>query len=227
MKKFETKKLHYERYLYKLVLFNRLNTIFRTELQKQGKLSYAREYIDKLNESYQQGKPLEMQVYRARTPVPADSFLDAKDIYTFLKSMNDYKVRVDPWGTLTIYSNEKERLLDIAQTMRTSTREFWEPDETYVDLLIDNSNTILIDEPTDFPIKVTLGRGKLSSDLGRWLAANPDKSKVGDKALAEISRQGYVDGLYFYVKNEKILSLLSLIASDSIRRIDKLVYKHN
>ena len=44
--------------------------------------------------------------------------------------------------------------------------------------------------------------------------------------LETIERNGYTRGMYFYVRDEKILQLLSLFVS-KLARVDKLVYNPN
>jgi len=223
----ETKKLHYGKYLYKLVLSNQLNTIFRTELQKHTKLGFAKEQLNNLHEKYIQGEPLEEQIYRTIRTIPTDDYLDAVDIYSILKFADDFKLRVDPWRSLTLYSNDKELLQKIIKKMRVSNREFWEPDSSTVNALLNETNIILVDRPHQFPLKVTLGGNRVDGVFADWLRNNADKSKIGPTALAEIEREGYLNGLYFYVRDEKILNLIYMIIGHNIRRIDKLVYKNN
>lgn len=224
----ETKKLHYGKYLYKLVLANRLNSIFRSELQKEGNLSFARNQLDILTENYRQGIPLEEKRYRATREIPIDHYLDAKDVYTILKETDDYKVRVDPWQSLIIYSNDRNNLLKIANKVRESAREFWEPNPETIDFLKQNENIILVDSPSPYLYKVTLGRGRYSTkELGEWLLKNTDKSKVGPTAIDCFLNNTWSDGLYFYVRDKKVLMLVQLMVGNNIRRLDKLVYKGN
>lgn len=223
----ETKKLHYGKYLYKLVLANSLNTIFRTELQKDGHLGFARKMIDRLTESYRKGEPILEKRFRHTREVDIEEYFDAKDIYSCLKGMTDYKVRVDPWRSLIIYSNDRDSLLKIANKIRKNNIEFWEPNPESIQFLLTKNNVIVSDVPVTFPYKITLGRSRTgnTADLANWLKHNTDKSKVGDKALAEFERNGYCDGLYFYVRDKKVLMLVQVMIGSKIRRVDKLVYK--
>jgi hypothetical protein len=223
----ETKKLHYGEYLYKLVLSNQLNSIFRTELQKHTKLGFAKEQLNNLHEKYIQGKPLEKQVYRTARTVPVDEYLDALDIYSVLKFADSYKLRVDPWRSLTIYSNDRELLEKIIKKMRVSNRELWEPDNSLINTLLNEKNIILVDNPPDMPIKVTLGNKSVDPSFAKWLRSNADKSRIGPIAIQTIEDGGYLNGLYFYLRDEKLLNLVNMIIGHNIRRIDKLVYKEN
>lgn len=228
LKLYETKKLHYNKYLYKLQVRNALNTIFRTEFQKEGPLSFARGKLDELTDLYRRGEPLTRVVFRTTKEINVDDYLDAKDIYTILKTENDYKVRVEPWPVLYIYSNDRNMLVKLANKLRSkSSPALWEPSLESAKLLLSQSNTILVDTPTDFPIRVTFNTNKVPSEFAKWLRNNRDKSRIGDVALDNIESSGWCNGLYFHLRDEKVLHLVNLIVGKSIRRIDKLVYKGN
>jgi hypothetical protein len=206
-----------------------MNTIFRTELQKDGKLGFAKKQLGIATLQYENNLPIYEVRFRATVDIPVTDYLDAKDIYQALLKMDDYKIRVDPWRSLIIYSNDKDSLLKITNKMRVSAREFWEPETELANLLLETENIIIVDTPAEFPYKVTLGRSRKgsSSELGNWLKNNTDKSKVGKKALQEFLNNGWTDGLYFYIRDERILMLVQMMIGNKIRRIDKLVYAGN
>jgi len=225
MKQFETTKLHYGKYQYKLVLSNQLNTIFRSSLQKSSALGYAREKLDQLTESYQKNEPMSEIVWRTTRTVPIDHYLDAKNIYSLLKFAEDYKIRLNPGRTLIIYSNDKALLKKISNKMKVSNREFWEPAAALSKFLQTEKNVILTNSVPEFPIKVTFGNNKINPDFINWLDANQDKSRVGKSTINNIRKGYFTSGLYFYVRDEKVLNLISMLVGHNIRRIDYLVYK--
>jgi hypothetical protein len=206
-----------------------MNTIFRTEHQKDGKLGYAQKQLEHATDLYKNKEPIVEKRYRTTIEISTEDFLDARDVYSVLKDIQEYKIRVDPWRSLIIYSNDKDSLLKIANKMRVSAREFWEPKPKMSDFLLDTDNIIIVDTPPDLPYKVTLGRTRsgTTAELGKWIIANTDKSRAGSKALNEFLNNGWVDGLYFYVRDERILMLVQMMVGNKIRRIDKLVYAGN
>lgn len=214
-------------YLYKLVLANSLNHIFRTERQKDNNLSYARAQLDELTSKYMQGDQLTKTVFRTNIPIDPNEFLDAKDIYTVLKNKSEYKIRAEHWKTFTIYSKDKSTLTEIIKTMRVSLRELWEPDPSHVNLLLSNENILIVDSPPEFAIRVTLGSQDMDPLFANWLEANTDKSRVGSTTLRAIRNKLKLNGFYFYVRDEKILGIVDMLIGHNIRRIDKLVYKAN
>jgi hypothetical protein len=228
LKQFETKKLHYGKYLYKLVLSNSLSSIFRTDYQRKDTLSYARSKLDELSFSYERGETLLLKRYRTDIEVDVNTFLDAKDVYTALKSsQSEYKIRIDSLSHLSIYSNDKSILDLIVKKIRSGWMELWVPTLEYTNYLSNNENIILVDKKPKFPYKVTLGGKKVPVEFATWLKANTDKSKIGSKALEQIENHSYVNGFYFYIRDEKVLNLIQMLVGHNIRRVDKLIYKED
>lgn len=226
-KPYKTCKLHYGEYLYKLVLSNSLNVFFRSELQKKEKLSYARENLDKLTENYRNNEPLTRKVFRAEQVIPLEDYFDAIDLYKLLKTNSDYKIRIHPYKNLTVYSNNKTLLLTIAQKMRTSNREFWEPDKDSINLLKDKTNIEIVNKKPEFPIKIYFNNRRVSRDFSNWIRANTDKSRIGAIALDSLESFEYLNGYYMYVRDDKVLDMISLLIGHAIRRVDKLVYNED
>lgn len=228
MKLHETTKLHFGKYLYKLVLSNQLCFIFRSRagnVTKFNKLGNAKSILDKLTERYMQNLSLEKQVYRTKLQVPVNDYLDAKDIYTLLKYEDDYTLRAELGNRLTVYCNDKELLDLMIAKMRVNITEFWEPAADNVNMLINQKNIIIVNSPPEFPIKITFGNQPTAPDFTNWLNANSDKSKIGPAAVRAIENKSKLGGLYFYVRNEKVLALVMILIGNNVRRVDNLVYK--
>ena len=64
----------------------------------------------------------------------------------------------------------------------------------------------------------------MDSNFYKWLSNNDDKVKIGDTCLESIKNGNYVRGFYFYIRDDKVLSLIHLMISGGIARIDNLVY---
>ena len=217
LNKFETTKLFYDEYPYKLVVVNALSHIFRDK-----NLSRAKEDLSKLQQQFDQGEPLKWgppQMFERRDrPIEIDTFIEAKNLYIEFSKQTDYKLRVsNPY--MQIYSHDYDWLVMLSKKLKGVT-EFWEPSSENVSQLA--ANTILVKHPTDFNFKVTLGYN-CDPNLAEWIKKNPDKAKAGPVCLQTIQRGGYTRGLYFYARDEKILQLLNLFVSNVVR-IDKLVY---
>ena len=85
LKQYETKKLFFKQYLFKVELKNQLNIIFRSENQKSKSLDFAREQLDSFASNYRNGQPLVQKVFRTEREVPMDDYLGAKNLYLLLK----------------------------------------------------------------------------------------------------------------------------------------------
>ena len=47
--------------------------------------------------------------------------------------------------------------------------------------------------------------------------------RLSFKFLQEVKNNGYVNGMYFYVRDEKVLQLVQLIIGGNIKRVDKFI----
>ena len=225
MKQFESSKLFYSEYLYKLVFRNELNVIFRSELQKKEKLSYARNQLDTLTEQYRNNLPLYKKQWRAEILININDYFDAMSTYSILKKSNEYKLRIDPYSTITLFSNNKDFLLDLGSRLKTDTLEFWEPDPNHIEILKSKTKIQIVDKIPKLPIKVWFNSTRINQDFGNWIRANNDKCRIGTIALDSLESYGYMNGLYIYLRDEKVLNLVTLLAGASIRSVEKLVYR--
>ena len=225
LKHFETSKLFYSEYLYKLVFRNELNHIFRSDLQKKEKLSYTRSQLDFLTEQHRNNLPLYKKAWRTEILVSTDDYFDAMNLYATLKNSDEYKIRIDPWSTVTLFSNNKSFLLTLANKLKTSSVEFWQPDASTIDVLKSNAKIQIVDTVPKLPVKVWFNNKKINADFANWLRANDDKCKIGKIALESLEKYGCMNGLYIYLRDEKILNLVTLLAGSSIRSVEKLVYR--
>ena len=225
LKLHKSNKLFFSEYLYKLVFRNELNVIFRSDLQKKEKLSYARRELDRLAEDYRNNFPLVKRAWRTDISIANNDYFDAMTVYSALKHSNEYKLRIDPYSKITLFSNNKEFLVDLGSKLKTDTSEFWEPCANYVELLQSKTKIQIVDEPPALPLKVWFNSTRVNQDFASWIHANRDKCKIGKIALDSLENYGYMNGLYIYLRDDKVLSLVTLLAGASIRSVEKLVYR--
>jgi len=229
MKLFETKKLHYNKFLYKLAIPSQVAGYFRTEFQRDGSLSYARKKIDVLANVYDNKKSLIEVPWggggRFYEKIPVDHYYDAIDIYRHLKNKSDeYVIRCESWS-LIVYSNNRKLLISLANKLRSRHMEFWEPDPENIDTLLTGDNIILVNKPPKYEYKVVLGKKKGLPSLASWIDANPKLAKIGDVAKEECYNKGWVKGYYFFVRDKKTLLVAQMLVGDNITKIYKLVNK--
>lgn len=219
---YESKKLHYRKYLYKLRINNDLSSIFRTEHQRVNKLSYARNRIDECQSNIKHGHAFIKRPF-SESRISLEDLRDAKTIYKYLLDSEDHLIRCE-WNTLMIYTNNMALLSSIIKELKVGYVELWKPKKEYEEYLQNNINTIIVNKSPEFNYKVTFGRKKPSKELASWLENNASQVKATAHLIDAIRQYGYIQGLYVYTKNEKTLLLLQMIASNNISRIDKLIY---
>ena len=228
---YETKKLQYGKYLYKLVINNYLAHIFRTEFQKDGNLGYARQQLDACNRVYndlsKERWTIETIPLPWRSPFvdkcPVQDYFDAIRIYRLLKKQKDYKICVS-YNAIYFYTNNRDVLVKIINSCY-SHGELHEPKSEYIDKLLTGKNVILSDTPVQYKYKITLGSKLGNEGLAKWIRANPNLAKMGKLALNECLNQNWVKGYYFFVKDDKSLLIAQMIVGDNIARIDKILYR--
>ena len=200
----DTKKLFYKKYLYKISLTNELNNIFRAELQKSKNLAYTRDKLDEFASSYRNGEPLVQTFFRTEREIPMEHYIDAKNLYLILKNQSgNFKVRVEVGTSLAIYTNDENLLDNITDRLEHTIDGVWLP---------------------AIPIRVLFKDERISPDFANWLRANRDKSRIGDKALQSIDDHNHMNGFYFHVRDEKVLSIVHMLIGHAIRGIYNLVY---
>ena len=217
----ETIKLHYGKYLYKIKIINQLGSIFRTEFQRDGKLSYARKHLNEYNSELCQGKVVKRGRF-TDTIISKEELDDAAHIYKVLRYAKNYLVRCE-YDTLIVYSNNLNFINKLKNGIKSYNCEIWAPLDVNIDYLKQNKNIILVDNPPKLKYKVTFGRKKSSPALGEWLIANTDKSKAGSVFLRNCQDNGWINGQYVYVRDEKVLLLINMLAGDNITKIEELV----
>ena len=216
MKQYETTKLFYDRYKYKVVMLNSLGHIFRGL-----DMPAARAKLDYLQRLYDSQEQLVLPSGFRLHPVTLEVFLENKRLYSQFNKQQDYKVRVER-TLLTVYSNDKHWLRALSK-IAESPLEFWSPRSECEDI-ISEANVIITRCPQDYEFKVTLGSSRhVDPGLASWIRANPDKAKASEACLARIERKSNTRGQYFYARDQKVLQLITLMI-DKIGRVDKLIF---
>lgn len=226
MKLRDTRRLHYNKYLYKLVIPNQCASYFRTEFQKDSRLSYTREKLDIAHFHHEKTKSHISIPYtnmKYVTSIPVEHYYDAIEIYRHLKNDEDYMVRCHR-GELTLYSNDRKFLIRLSNKLKHPGIEFYEPDPEKVDVLLTEKNIVLVPSKPKYEYKCTLGKKLGISSLANWIDANPHLAKIGDTARESVLAESWVKGYYFYVRDKKSLLIAQMLIGDNLQRVERLVY---
>ena len=185
-------------------------------------LSNARQVLDNLQLNYEAGLPLERVSWNRIHHITEHAFIDAKLLYSNFKTADDYLLRIQ--GTrMNVYSNNYSWLKYISSILaKDSVCEFWEPNVDNIDVL--DSNTIIVPKSNGYEYKITLNSALGNNGFFTFATAKPHLIKAGPVLMEEMANSGYVNNLYFYARDTKVVQLCNLLLNN-IRRIDKLVVK--
>lgn len=222
----ETKKLFYKKYLYKLSFKFEIGDIFRSWHQRDGSLSYAYNKLIEFNDKLYDQKSFEYKKFR-KVVVTKDIVNDGRVIRELLLTNTDYSLRVEMYN-LMIYSNSKDELLNICKNLKTvKSFELWEPDSKVTTILSNEKDIIIVNKPSEYLYKLTLEstpKKKNIDGFKGWVSANRDKVKVTDYSLNTVE-DGYWKTFNVYVRDDKVLLLLKMVAPDLIKKVEKIIYK--
>ena len=217
MKTLDTIKLFYDTYKYRLVIQHSLGIIFRDK-----NLVNARTVLDSLQlQAETEEEIVWKRSPRYSVPVTRESLITAQFLLAEFTNQghDNYKLRCEhPF--LNIYSNDLA-WMDLLMDKNLSIESFSRPDINSINDLKPNI-IVTNDNPIEFEYKVTVGN-QVSAGLAQWILANQDKCRAGQKFIDLVANDGYVNGMYFYVRDEKVLQLVQLIIGGNIRRIDKFI----
>lgn len=247
MQCYKINKLFYNKYPYCLRLSrNRLFCIFRNK-----NLNYARRVLDEIQRVFD---PIfEFPIPKQRTSkynripewilngiqsckITATDFLDALTVYNHLckQDTNTYKIRVDSISEIRIYSTEKTWLHDMQSELKNifflgshyhDFHIFYEPDENILDTLLNNSNVIIVENNYPYRYKIRFNRKKIDQNFVTWCKNNRDKIKINQVTLNYIQKGYDVEGLTCSIKDDKMLTLATMIAGHAFARVDKCITK--
>jgi hypothetical protein len=189
----------------------------------KDRLSYAKQTISELQQYYDQGNPLEITVWRTKKRVSVLEFEQAKNILKLLETHQDWRVRVECSHYLQIYGSD-ESLVD-GFVKNCKPKEIFKPEPGTENFLLLNIDTAVVKNPSEYEYRVYLKGGKMDTSFANWLKANRDKSKVGDLTLRNIENGWYLSGNYFYVRDDKVLTIVRMLIGHNVRRVEKLIYK--
>jgi len=220
MIRYETTKLFYDKYLYKLGVDNPLGFIFRNK-----NFSHARTVIDDLQFKLEEKENLRYNFNMRHVDVVQEDLHDLKILLSELESTSNNMLRCEQ-RKIGIFSNDDTWLKHVSKKLNCIS-DFYEPADNTADLLLKNKNIIIKNTPFAYEFKVTLGGNSIDYNFYNWAKSNADKIRVSPGLMRRLAEKGYVSGKYLYLRDEKVLTLAMLFLSGNISRVDRIVIKQD
>jgi hypothetical protein len=156
--------------------------------------------------------------YYARKASPSDK-THAKKLAEILKNLEDWGVRVET-PFVSLYLNNDKDLETVVKHCKNRVKYVEIPDP-------DNENklakgTILV-KNLDFDFKVSLGSSvQCHLNFVQWCENNP-KIRMPKRAKRDLSRNSNPGGGFFYVKDEKVLTMVKMFLGRTITKVETVV----
>ena len=141
-----------------------------------------------------------------------------KKIYNVLKKASDYELRVEN-PLLSLYTNT-ESLVESLVRVDPELVKYVSFPKPGSEQILDNNGVIT--KRLDYGYKVTIGRTKKSfGDFLNW-ACNIEKVRLTKRTKKELAKDRSWGGYYFYVKDEKTLTMVKLFLGSCIQTVEKV-----
>jgi len=247
LRRIATNKLFYNKYKYSLTALLGLSGIFRNK-----NLEYVRRTLDLVNlhlegpsttslpmwirEGIRKGKgdppPADEIPFWRNTIEESSPTFKLKDhkeallVYQALVANEDTTVRVEYPNRLGLYSNDKDWLLDLSK--KIVSLEFAEPSEKFSELLDDHPNVILTSQKNykyKILFKGTFPPKDTYKAFAKWCKTNDDKIRITDQSVERLEKNYSMEGRYFFIKDDKTLTLVNLMIGPHLGRVYRLINK--
>lgn len=152
--------------------------------------------------------------------------LDTTDInyslklVTALTPMSDYMIRVEsPY--INFYTNKSEDIEKLAKINADNVKYVCAPmqgSESDLDM------QKIIVKKLDYNYRVTMGKTSQSySNFVTWAEDKPEKIKLPKRARSQLTKSKSWGGYYFYVKDDKLLTVVKVFLGGDIQHVEQCV----
>ncbi len=199
----QTIRLFNSRYKYKIVLLSRAASWFRgNDLNNVKKnLASAKSYV-------------------GSQKLTASDLLYAQKLLISFSTMNDFIIRVEsPY--INFYTNNNSDVEKLAKIDSEHVK--------YVCLPAPGSESLLDDKKVlvknlDYAYKINMSRTRSNhSNFVTWCADKTDRIRLTKTAKRNLSRDGAWGGYYFYVRDDKTLTMVKMFLGEGIGNIESVV----
>ena len=139
-------------------------------------------------------------------------------LHKILKSSDDYEIRVEN-PLLSLYTNTKSLVETLANLDVDSVKYVSYPKPGSEELL---ENSYVITKRLDFDYKITMGRTRQNfTSFVDWCNGK-EKVRLTKRAIKDLSKDHSWGGYYFYVKDDKTLTVVKIFLGSHIQSVEKV-----
>ena len=136
-----------------------------------------------------------------------------------LSNFQDFDIRVEH-PLLNFYTNNFNDIISITSVDIDRIKYVSVPDEVLYPKL--EKNTVFLPK-IDFGFKITMGKTRTSYDSFINWAETSDKVRLTKRCIQDLTSDRSWGGSYFYVKDEKSLTMVKMFLGTEIGRIDRVI----
>lgn len=187
---------------------------------------YRTHTLDRLQDEYDAGNVLTLTQWRASTRIDDIDFKNAKILNQLFEEYTDHRKRIEFGNRIIIYTSAEDMVNKLVNNLSNCIKELHRPKEGIEAFLTQNIGTAIVKTPPEHEYRVYLKGNRIDPSFANWLKSNQDKCKVGDMTLWNIENSSYyTNNNYFYIKNDKVLTMIRMIIGHNIRKVERLVYQ--
>ena len=205
----KTTKLFLNEYQYKVVIRTPCATWFR-----KGMLDVVQEELELIKTT---GKIRSFLVSRnMRNPKKELEYV--QKLHIKLTENSNFLIRVEH-PLISVYTNDETLVKEIAELDVSNVKYITIPDKTNANLLEEG---VVLVKNIDYGFKVHLGQTTSCEPFIKWCEGN-DKIRLPRRAKYSLLKQKSFGGYYFYVKDEKTLTMVKMFIGAFISKIEKVI----
>lgn len=199
-----TSRLFNKKYKYKIVLLTKGCGWFRN-----NDLENVKKQVDNYSDSNYSWAP----------KLNNDDLIFIRKLYGVLKKASDYELRIEN-PLLSLYTNTESLIESVASIKPDIVKYVSFPKPGSEQILEGNG---VITKRLDYDYKITVGRTRKSfPDFLNW-AGGLSKVRLTKRTKQELAKEKSWGGYYFYVKDDKTLTMVKIFLGTHIQSIEKVI----
>ena len=141
-----------------------------------------------------------------------------RQLHKTLTNASNFLIRIEH-PLMSIYTNNESLVEEISNLDPDSIKYICLPEKNKSSLLVEG---VVLVKNIDYGFKVHLGPSGNNESFVKWCKEN-DKIKLSKRAERNLLLQKSFGGYYFYVKDEKTLTMVKMFIGASIHKIEKVI----